>query len=126
MCMPKCEDLFFILTYINNKYPVRYLTKHHSQSQSETSSDEMNQLFKWMQAKVMALKDQGCLWCSSLSFGKKATLAQQSVTLVHTIRLPAKNETPAGTLLICYRIIYSEANINSCLNTRVLLNMGIS
>lgn len=121
MCMPKCEDLFFILTYINNKYPVRYLTKHHSQSQSETSSDEMNQLFKWMQAKVMALKDQGCL-----SFGKKATLAQQSVTLVHTIRLPAKNETPAGTLLICYRIIYSEANINSCLNTRVLLNMGIS
>lgn len=70
---------------------------HRSQGQSETSLDEMNQLFKWRQAKAVAVKDQGSLWCSSLSFGKKAALAGQSVMLVRVIRFPAMDAISADT-----------------------------
>lgn len=52
--MPKCEDLFFILTQINNKYPVRQLTILHLQNQSETSSDEILFYFCKCSRKVFA------------------------------------------------------------------------
>lgn len=61
------------------------LTGHHSQAQSDTSSDEMSQLFQWNQASAKAQMDQGCLWYSPLSFGKKASTAGHCFMLFHVI-----------------------------------------